>query len=242
MIFKILLSYICGYVNISVEGYFIERFINMCISKRILLWNTKREKSTYLQTNISIKDFKRIKEIAQKTKCRININKKRGLPFMLNKYKKRKIFVLALLVIIISILATSRYIWNIEIIGNEKIKTEEILQQLNEKGIVIGAEKSKIDPEEIIRKIRLKRDDIAWMSIDLNGTNAIIKIVENTEKPEILDKNDYCNIVANKSGVITKINARTGTPVVKIGDVVTKDTILVGRMDGGKIYRNQICS
>ena len=85
MIFKILLSYICGYVNISVEGYFIERFINMCISKRILLWNTKREKSTYLQTNISIKDFKRIKEIAKKTKCRININKKRGLPFMLNK-------------------------------------------------------------------------------------------------------------------------------------------------------------
>ena len=242
MIFKILLSYICGYVNISVEGYFIERFINMCISKRILLWNTKREKSTYLQTNISIKDFKRIKEISKKTKCIININRKKGLPFMLNIYKKRIIFVLALLVIIISILATSRYIWNIEIIGNEKIGTEEILQQLNEKGIVIGAQKSKIDPEEIIRGIRLKRDDIAWMSIDLNGTNAIIKIVENTEKPEIIDKNDYCNIVANKSGVITKINARTGTPVVKIGDVVTKDTILVGRMDGRKIYRNEICT
>lgn len=242
MIFKILLSYICGYVNISVEGYFIERFINMCISKRILIWNTKREKSTYLQTNISIKDFKRIKEVAKKTQCRININRKKGLPFMLNKYKKRKIFVLALLVIITSILATSRYIWNIEIIGNEKINTEEIMQQLNEKGIVIGVQKSKIDTEEIIRGIRLKRDDIAWMSIDLNGTNAIIKIVENTEKPEIIDKNDYCNIVANKSGVITKINAKTGTPVVKIGDVVTKDTILVGRMDGGKIYRNKICT
>lgn len=242
MIFKILLSYICGYVNISVEGYFIERFINMCISKRILLWNTKREKSTYLQTNISIKDFKRIKEIAKKTKCRININRKKGLPFMLNKYKKRKIFVLALSVIIISILATSRYIWNIEIVGNEKIEAREILQQLNEKGIVIGAQKSKIDTEEIIRGIRLQRDDIAWMSIDLNGTNAIIKIVENTEKPEIIDKNDYCNIVANKSGVITKINAKTGTPVVKIGDVVTKDTILVGRMDGRKIYRNEICT
>lgn len=242
MIFKILLSYICGYVNISVEGYFIERFINMCISKRILLWNTKREKSTYLQTNISIKDFKRIKEVAKKTQCRININRKKGLPFMLNKYKKRKIFVLALLVIITSILATSRYIWNIEIIGNEKINTEEIMQQLNEKGIVIGAQKSKIDTEEIISGIRLKRDDIAWMSIDLNGTNAIIKIVENTEKPEIIDKNDYCNIVSNKSGVITKINAKTGTPVVKIGDVVTKDTLLVGRMDGGKIYRNKICT
>ena len=107
MIFKILLSYICGYVNISVEGYFIERFINMCISKGILLWNIKREKSTYLQTNISIKDFKKIKDIAKKTKCRVAINRKKGLPFILNRYKKRKIFVFALVVIILSIFTTS---------------------------------------------------------------------------------------------------------------------------------------
>lgn len=242
MIFKILLSYICGYVNISVEGYFIERFINMCISKRIFLWNTRREKSTYLQTNISIRDFRRIKTVAKKTKCRVTINRKKGLPFILNRYKKRKIFALALVIIMFAILTTSRFIWNIEILGNERIEAEEILKQLNEKGIVIGAQKSKIDTNEIIRKIRLERDDIAWMSIDLNGTNAIIKIVENTEKPEIIDKNDYCNIVSDKSGVITKINAKSGTPLVNIGDVVTEETILVGRMDGRKIYRGKICT
>lgn len=60
------------------------------------------------------------------------------------------------------------------------------------------------------------------MSIDLNGTNAIIKIVENTEKPELINKNEYCNIVANKSGVITKINAKTGTPVVKLETLLQK--------------------
>lgn len=240
MIFKILLSYICGYVNISIEGYFIERFINMCISKGILLWNMRREKSTYLQTNINIKDFKKIKNIAKKTKCRVTINQKKGMPFILNKYKKRKIFVFALLIISLSIFTTSRFIWNIEIQGLEKIDTSEILKQLNEKGLIIGAQKSKIDTDEIIREIRLKRKDIAWMSIDLNGTNAIVKIVENTEKPEIIDKNDYCNIVADKAGVITKINARTGTPLVKIGDVVTKESILVARNNGRKIYRNTI--
>lgn len=55
MIFKILLSYIRGYVDISVEGYFIERFINMCISKGILIWNIRRERATYLQANINVK-------------------------------------------------------------------------------------------------------------------------------------------------------------------------------------------
>ena len=72
MIFKLFLEFIFGYVNISVEGYYIERFINICISKNILLWNMKREKSTYLNSNIGIKEFKKIKEIAKKTKCKIN--------------------------------------------------------------------------------------------------------------------------------------------------------------------------
>ena len=234
MIFKILLSYICGYVNISVEGYFIERFINMCISKGILLWNIKREKSTYLQANISIKDFKRIKQVSRKTKCKISIKDKKGIPFLLNKYRKRKMFGIALLIIIIAIMGTSRFIWNIEIIGNERIDTNELLNELNERGIVVGAKKSKLDTDEIIRKIRLDRNDIAWMSIDLNGTNAIVKIVENTEKPEIVNENEYCNIVSNKSGVITKINAKTGTSLVKEGDVVTEGMILVGGWMEGK--------
>lgn len=240
MLIKILLNYICGYINISIEGYYIEKFINMCISKKIFLWNMKREKSTYLKANISIKDFKKIKSIVRKTKCKIQINGKKGIPFSINKYRSRKIFLFSSILIVMIIFITSRFIWNIEIIGNEKIETIELLKQLEENGLKIGENKTKIDSDEIIRKIRLKRNDIAWMSIDLKGTNAIVKIVENTLKPEIIDKTDYCNIVANKAGIITKINAKSGTIMVNEGDVVKEGTILVARMDGRKIYRKKI--
>ena len=40
------MSYVYGYVDIEVEGYYIERFINICASKGIYLWKTKRNKST----------------------------------------------------------------------------------------------------------------------------------------------------------------------------------------------------
>ena len=66
MFLKILLNYILGYVNIRVEGFFIERFINICISKKILLWNMKREKSTILYANIGIQDYKKLKNIKVK--------------------------------------------------------------------------------------------------------------------------------------------------------------------------------
>ena len=107
MFFKILIYYILGYVNISVEGYFIERFINICISKGILLWNLKRKKSSFLYANIGMKEFKKIKEIAKITKCRVKIERKKGLPFILHRYKKRKLFFAALIVVILFIFGMS---------------------------------------------------------------------------------------------------------------------------------------
>lgn len=167
MIFKILIRYILGYVNISIQGYYIERFINVCISKGIFLWNVKIEKSTYAHANVGIKDFKKLKEASKRTKCRIKLNSKKGMPFLMNRYRKRKVFAILLASIVILIGMQARFIWNIEIQGLNRISEEEILAELSECGLNIGTLKSKINTKEIINKVRLDRDDIAWMNIDL---------------------------------------------------------------------------
>ena len=233
MYLKILLNYILGYVNIKVEGFFIERFINICISKKILLWNIKRKKSTIMYANIGINDYKKLKPIAKKTKSKISIQNKKGLPFVVHKYRKRKIFVGLLAVIFIALFVMSKFIWNIEIKGNNQISKAEILEELNKQGLKIGAYKGKINSNSIINRVRLDRNDIAWMGIDLEGTNAIVEIKETSKAPEIIDENEYCNIVSNKEGMITKINVQNGTAVVKEGDIVKQGDILVqGYLEG----------
>ena len=233
MYLKILLNYILGYVNIKVEGFFIERFINICISKKILLWNIKRKKSTIMYANIGINDYKKLKPIAKKTKSKISIQNKKGFPFVVHKYRKRKIFVGLLAVIFIALFVMSKFIWNIEIKGNNQISKAEILEELNKQGLKIGAYKGKINSNSIINRVRLDRNDIAWMGIDLEGTNAIVEIKETSQSPEIIDENDYCNIVSNKEGMITKINVQNGTAVVKEGDIVKQGDILVqGYLEG----------
>lgn len=137
MLFRILLRYILGYVNISVEGYYIERFINTCLAKGILIWNVKREKSTYMRANVGIQDFKRLKEVSKKTKCKMKIERKKGIPFLMNRYRKRKIFGILLIVIVIAMFVTSKFIWNIQIEGTEKIAKEEILSNLAECGLSV---------------------------------------------------------------------------------------------------------
>ena len=242
MLFKILINFLFGYLNIELEGYYIERFINTCISKNIFLWGIKRTKSTILFANIGAGDFKQAAKIAKKHGCRIKIKSKSGLPFIIKKYKKRKIFFILLFLVIIGIYTLSKFVWNIEITGNTKVDSNEILSALEEDGLKVGVLKSKVNTDEIINKIRYQREDIAWIGIELDGTNAIVKIVEADSKPEIIDENDYCNIIATKDAVIEKISAQNGTLMVKEGDTVKKGDVLIGGwMEGkytGKNYVN----
>ncbi len=228
-----LLQYVSGYVNIKIEGYYIERFINICTTKQILLWNLKREDSITLHASVEVSNFKELRQICKKTKCKMKIEGKKGLPFTIKKYKKRKVFILFLILIIVSIITLSRFIWNIEVTGNETINTEEILALVEQEGLAIGKLKGGIDTKEIINKIRLERDDVAWVGITIKGTNAVIEIVEADKKPDIVDEEEYCNIVSDKDAIITKVSAQNGTPLVKEGDVVTKgDVIIEGKMEG----------
>ena len=233
MLIKIILSYIIGYVRVKVEGYYIERFINICTNKKIVIWKLKRNKDIDLELNVRIKDFKEIVKIAKKTRCRISIVKKKGVPFIVNRYRKRKIFGVAILLVITLIVVSSNFIWNVEI-QSEDDQFFNIEQDLNDSGLKIGVLKNKINTKEIINNVRLKRSDIAWMGIEIKGTNAIVKLVKAKEKPDILKEDEYCNIVSEKPGIITKISAQNGTAQVKVGDTVNKGTILISGWIEGK--------
>ena len=235
-----LLEYVSGYVNIVIEGYYIEQFINICNNKQIDLWNIKKENSIKVFASIYIKDFKKLKQICKKTKCKIKIQSKKGLPFVVKKYKKRKFFFIFLLLIILTIIILSNFIWNIEIEGDIDIPKEEILELAKSEGLEIGKRKGAVDTKAVINKIRLERDDISWVGIEIDGTNATIKLVKADEKPEIINDDEYCNIVADKNAMILKVSAQNGTPLVKEGDIVTNgDIIVAGWMEGkytGKQY------
>lgn len=233
MIIKILINYIIGYVGVTIEGYYIERLINMCRNNKITIWHLKRKKDVELSFRVGIKEFKEVCKIAKKTRCKVKINTKRGLPFLLERYKKRKIFFILLIVMCFLTILSSYFVWNVDIVEENGQILENIYKDIEDAGLKTGELKSNINTKEIINKIRLQRNDIAWMGIELKGTNAIVKIVKATEKPEIIDENEYCSVVSDKVGIITKINAQSGTANVKVGDTVNiGETLINGWMEG----------
>lgn len=152
-----------GYVRFKAEGYYVERFINHCRINGFNLEDLKRANSTLVDASVSIKDYREICKIAKKNKCKIKIYQKRGIPFVIKKYRKRKIFFLTLVILIFSISVLTRFIWNIDIKGNDSISQDEIMKIINEEGLKIGKLKNNIDERKIVDKIRSVRPDVAWV-------------------------------------------------------------------------------
>lgn len=225
---------VTGYVRFRAEGYYIEKFINTCKNNGFYLENLKREKSTIIDANICVKNFKDICKIAKKNRCKIKISKKKGLPFLLNKYRKRKVFAIALIALVVALLTLSKFVWNIEVVGNTQISSEEILEIVKSDGLDVGKLKSKIDTKHVIENIRIKRADISWVGIKMCGTNVIIEVVEADKAPKVIDSKDYCNIVAKKDAMIVEASAQNGTLQVKEGDVVKEGTVLISGWLEGK--------
>lgn len=233
MLFKILLNYLLGYANIEIEGYYIERFINTCMKNNIFLWGIKRKMATLVFAKVGAEELEEVKKIAKNHQCIITVKNQKGFPFLVQKYKHRKIFFISLIIFFVTLFGLSKFVWNIEVTGTDKIDINEIMQEVNLSGLKIGMLKKNVDVEGIVNKIRLDREDIAWIGIELKGTNAIVNVVEAEAKPEIVDENDFSNIVASRDGEIAKISAQNGTVMVQAGDMVKKGDILIaGWMEG----------
>ena len=223
-------NFIKGYVIIKVNGFSVERFVNLATYNKIYLWDIK-ENQDGVVIKVSVSGFKLLKKYARKTGCKIKILNKCGVPFKIQKYKKRKIFSLGIIFFVISLYFFSCFIWLIKIEGNERINSEILLKFCANQDLKIGAFKPKINIKSLEKKIINNFTDISWLNIKINGTCAVIKLRETIPKQKIIDKNTPCDIIADKDGVILNITASAGTPKVKPKDVVKKgDTLVSGEI------------
>jgi similar to stage IV sporulation protein len=198
----------------------------MTAHKGIYMWNVTHVPGG-VTMNLSIKGFKRLKECVHKTKCHVRILNKKGLPFILHRYRKRKILISGLLLSVLAVYFLSCFIWLIDVKGVNRIAREELIAFCGQQGLQIGSFKYKIDNKKVKTDIMNHFRDISWIDISIKGTRANIQIVETIPKPAILDKSTPCNIVASKDGLITSIVTGAGAPLVKQNDVVRKGDILV---------------
>ena len=225
-----LFHFLSGYCQIVLSGANQERFLNLCASKQILLWNIKREGKHYV-FYISRGGCAELTEIAEKTGSKFQCVQKKGLPYLFCRYRKRKILLLTLFVCISVFCIMSSFIWQVQTIGSYSHSEEELLDYLKKKGIKSGTKISGISCAKLEEEIRKDFEDIAWVSCERKGTLLRVWVKETLDKrdwkEEEKKRDTPCNLVASKAGRIDSILVRSGSAMVKPGDTVKAGDVLI---------------
>ena len=222
-----LADYIKGYVSIKISGLFPERFINLCAKNKIPLNNIKRKTKNEITADLSVSNFKKLRKITKTTGCKVHITQKYGLRFFMHRFKKRKAFVLGIAAFFIILWSLTKFVWIIDITGNENVEDNSILEYAKNGGLKTGMLTALVDSQKIKSYIMTNMEELSYVSVTKYGTTVYIDVREREEKREHFDKYTFSNIVADQSGVVESVLVQSGTAAVKKGDVVYKGQLLV---------------
>ncbi len=227
MFFEKLIQFIKGYVVLTIEGKFPERFLNVCANRGIYVYDVTYLSKTSVRLRMSLKAYREVPEIAQKTFVTTNEISKGGLLILLLKYKKRKWFLIGPVMLICALIVLNLFVWEIEIRGTQKVLPQTVLQNLEPLGVRVGALRFAIDEKKVKNEMLLKMPELSWLWTTNRGSKIIVEVRESVPKPEIFDKDDYCNLIATKDGIIDLAIVKNGTFMFSLGDTVRQNDILV---------------
>ena len=222
-----MINYIRGYYVLIVEGIDAEKYLNFICKSRISIYNVKRISNTKIEFCVNRGDLKKIKNTYRGSKFEIKIKQKTGIPFLAKRIYRYKTMVFSAIVSLFLLLLTTQFVTDIYIQVPEGIKKEDIRKELYQVGLKPGVYKKSIDRKEIRDHIMLKFNDVAYLSINVKGTNIFVTVTKKAETLKSVEQSNYCNIIANKDCIIEKVIARSGNSVVQKGDIVRKGDVLI---------------
>lgn len=222
-----LFYFLQGYLILELCGDTKERFINLCKNKEIEITQIFMINKQWF-CKMKCRDFIKIKSFMKKTGCLCKIKKKIGLPFVLKKLVYRKGLLIGSCFFYLILMQCFGRIWSISVEGGFLHTREQILQVMaQELGIYGGISAGQIDCFEIEKKLRLDYKEIGWISVEKKGCRLHVMLNESTMPKASVQKGYAAHIVAERDGVVRKVEVMNGVPMVKAGDVVKKGDILI---------------
>ena len=158
------IRFFCGYVHVELTGYSPERFLNLCRSRHIMLWDLQPFGNGY-EFYISIKSFRRLKPILRKTGTKVHITEKKGFSPLAFRYRKHKFFFVGIVAACCLLISFSGFIWNVEINGNSRFSDQTLIGYLEEQGAGYGSLKKRLDCEKLEADIRRVYNGVRIKSI-----------------------------------------------------------------------------
>ncbi|GAB6933152.1 sporulation protein YqfD [Calditerricola satsumensis] len=221
-----------GYVVLAIRGRYLERFLNQIVRQGVFVWDVRITGERQARLAVLVRDVRRLRSARRPLGIRARIVAKRGWPFWRYRLARRKGFVTGLLFFVVLLYGLSQMVWHVEVVGNERLRDEEVRRVAEELGIKRGQWRAHMkELDELQRQLLSRLPDVAWVGIEMKGTRVRITVVEQV-KPEEKPAQGPSHLVAAKRGMVHRLIVERGRPLVRPNEWVAPGQVLVSGVMG----------
>ena len=212
---------------LKITGKRIDTFLMLLVRFSINFKVLKRERD-FIIIEVLEEDYNNILKI--NTTYKIEILKRKGFLNIVHFIKTRKIFITIALLGFVFFNLLTNMVFSIKVIDTDSELRDRILNDLEDLGLrkysfkISYKEKEKIE-EAILKK---EKDILEWIEIEEVGVSYEVKLIRRV-KEDIKKEKEPQDIIAKKTGLVTRIVAESGEVITKKNAYVKKgDTLISG--------------
>lgn len=218
-----------GCVLAEISGTGTEEVMNLCAARGIRFWKAERLDAYTLRLKVYSRDYPALESAAVRVNCDCIRISEQGLPRTLHSLRLRFVLYFGLVLVMALFVWSSLHIWEIEVIGNEKVSEWEIISALEEAGVGIGSYWPTFTSDNIRSLVLVQIPELSWITVNVSGSRAEVIVRERKEIPEVFDETFTCDIIAEKPGIIISAGVLRGQSMTAKGQTVAAgDTLVSG--------------
>ena len=227
--------YFTGWATVRISGAEPEKVLYAMAERGIVFWGAVPPVDFSLTVKVPHKAAQHLPRLAQGLGCEAEVVRRHGIPSLLAMVRRRFVLIGCVVMVVLALVVSNFFVWEIDVEGNENIPTGVIRAALADCGVDIGAYWPAFSQDQIRNSVILHVGGIRWMTVTIRGSHARVIVREARIPIEPVDEGEYVNIVAKKAGLIETVYPKRGTAQIEPNQAALPGDVLIGGYATGRL-------
>jgi len=215
-----------GLVRAELRGGRPEAVLNACAQEDIPLISVECADEYTIRLTVRERDWPALEALSRRAQCDADVIAHIGGRRWRRKLLRRRSLLISALLLSTLLFISSLFVWQIDIVGAESLSRGEILRALEESGVGIGTYWPAVSADMLRSRMLLRLPALSWLTIRVRGSRATVVLTERPE-PIAADVSGDAELVASRSGIVTRVIVLRGRALVEPGACVDAGEALI---------------
>lgn len=213
-------------VTLAVEGLMPERFLNKAVEEGARIASAHRKDGRLLVLTLDPRSAGIVRALAERYSMACKTLSVTGIRAVFEFLRRRPTIIAAYAAMLVCLALFLSRIWIIEVRDLGGGVSAQVYETLHRAKVSPGIAASGVDTRLLSLELAAL-DGVSYASVARKGVTLTVEIAGEKAVPDVYDYARVRDLVAACDGIVSSVNVKSGTAMVKTGDLVRRGQVLI---------------